>query len=185
MEKEGKHLKYVFITINGFPLWVVSQVISRVENEIPTTQINQSIINSEPLNVKQHKLILSYKGKKGEHTLNIKHHITKYLSEHQVVTLVSTGTKLDHKINIKDKTRKEQQHDLTYSVVCPDANYNEVHIHKLSGKDINSHVFKHLTETDYPAVTIDHFRVLKTGHLQKNLKESYLRLYSSNRVNLR
>ena len=78
-------------------------------------------------------LILPYKGKKGEHTLNIKHHITKYLSEHQVVTLVFTGTKLDHKINIKDKTRKEQQHDLTYSVVCPDANYNEEHIHKLSG----------------------------------------------------
>ena len=37
LQKQVKHLKYVFITINGFPLWVVSQVISRVENEISTT----------------------------------------------------------------------------------------------------------------------------------------------------
>ena len=45
--KEVKHLKHVFITINGFPPWVVSQVISRVENEVSTTQINQSIVNPE------------------------------------------------------------------------------------------------------------------------------------------
>ena len=36
LQKQVKHLNYVFITINGFPLWVVSQVISRVENEIST-----------------------------------------------------------------------------------------------------------------------------------------------------
>ena len=37
LEEEVKHLKHVFITINGFPLWVVSQVINRVENEVFTT----------------------------------------------------------------------------------------------------------------------------------------------------
>ena len=42
LQKQVKHLKYVFITINGFPLWVVSQVISRVENEISTTHWNKS-----------------------------------------------------------------------------------------------------------------------------------------------
>ena len=41
LEKEVKHLKHVFISINGFPPWVLSQVIDRVENEISTTQINQ------------------------------------------------------------------------------------------------------------------------------------------------
>ena len=65
LEKEVKHLKHVFIAFNGFPPWVVSEVISRVKNEVSTTQINQSIVNPELLNVKQHKLILPYKGKKG------------------------------------------------------------------------------------------------------------------------
>ena len=63
---EVKHLKHVFIAINGFPPCVVPQVINRVEKEVFTIQINQSIVNTEPLNVKQQKLILSYKGKKGE-----------------------------------------------------------------------------------------------------------------------
>ena len=29
------------------------------------------------------------------------------------------------KLNIKDKTSKEHQHDLTYSFAFPDTNYNE------------------------------------------------------------
>ena len=58
LEKEVKHLKHVFIKINGFPPWIVSKVISRAENEVFTTQINQSIVNPEFSNVKQLKLIL-------------------------------------------------------------------------------------------------------------------------------
>ena len=100
----------------------MSQVISRVEKEVSTTQINQSIIDPEPSNVKQHKIILPYKGKKAtEHTLrNVKLQITKLLPEQEEVALVFTGTKLGTKFNIKDKTSKEHQHDLTWSVVCPD-----------------------------------------------------------------
>ena len=75
LEKEVKHLKHVFIKANGFPPWIVSKVISRVENEVFTTQINQSIVNPELSNVKQLKLILPYKGKKVEYTLrNVKGH---------------------------------------------------------------------------------------------------------------
>ena len=85
LEEEVKYLKDVFITVNGVPSWFVSQVINRVENEISTSQINQSIVNPEPLNVKQHKLILTYKGKKGEHILkSVKRNIAKLLREQEV-----------------------------------------------------------------------------------------------------
>ena len=101
LEKDVKHLKHIFITVNGFPPWFVSQTINHVENEISTTQINQSIVNTETLNAKQRKLIFPHKGKKGEHTFkkNVKRRITKLLTE-QGVALVST-------------------------VVCSDANCNE------------------------------------------------------------
>ena len=46
-------------------------------------EINQSIVNQEPLNVNQPKLILTYKGKIGDHTL----------PKQEVVTLVFTGAK--------------------------------------------------------------------------------------------
>ena len=47
LEKEVDHLKHLFITINGFPPWVVSQVISLAENEVSTKQINHGIANPE------------------------------------------------------------------------------------------------------------------------------------------
>ena len=92
--------------------------------------------------------------------------------------LVFTGTKFNikgTKLNIKDKTSKEHQHDLMYSVVCPDLNCNEGYnseigrqlierVHKHSGKDVDSHVFKHSIETNHPTVTIDDIHVLKTGY---------------------
>ena len=75
---------------------------------VSTTHINQSIVNSESLNVKQHKISLSYKGKKGEHTLRIvKRYINKLLPEQEEVALVFNGKKLGSKFNIKDKTSKE------------------------------------------------------------------------------
>ena len=134
------------------------------------------------MNVKQHKLILPYKGKEGERTLkNVKGHITKLLPEQEGMTLVFTGTKLGTKFNIIDKTSKEHQHDLTCSVVCPDADCNKKYnsetgrrlferVHEHSGKDINSHGFRNSTESDHPKVTIDDFRVFKTGYDQKTFR---------------
>ena len=97
------------------------------------------------------------------------------------MVLVFTGTKLYTKLNIKDKTSTEHQHDLTYSVACPDANCNKEYngetsrrliekVHKHSGKNVNSHVFKHSIETDHPIVTIDDFHVLKMGYHQKTFR---------------
>ena len=92
------------------------------------------------------------------------------------MSLLFTGTKLGTKFNIKDKTSEEHEHDLTYSIVCPDPNCNEEYngetgrrlierVHEHSGKGVSFHVFKHLIETDHPTVTTDDFRVLKTGSI--------------------
>ena len=101
-----------------------------------------------------------------------------FLQEKEGMTLVCTGTKLGTKFSI---TGKEQQHGLTYSVVCPGVNCNEEYngetsrrlierIHKHSAKDVNSHLFKHSAETDHPAVIIDNCRVLKTVIVKKMLR---------------
>ena len=111
-----------------------------------------------------------------------------FLQEKEGMTLVCTGTKLGAKFSI---TGKEQQHGLTYSVVCPGVNCNEEYngersrrlterIHKHSAKDVNSHLFKHSAETDHPTVTIDNCRVLKTGYCQKNVEKKV-----TNKINSR
>ena len=80
--------------------------------------------------------------------------------------LVYTGTKLGIKFNVKDKTKKEHHHDLTYSGNCPMKNCLESYhdetgrslIERVSehrGKDINSHLFKHSMAANHPTVTLD------------------------------
>ena len=85
--------------------------------------------------------------------------------------LVYTGTKLETKFNVKDKTKKEHHHDLTYSVKCPMKNCLESYngetrtrlierVNEHSGKGINSLMFKHSIAANHPTVTLDNFTVL-------------------------
>ena len=46
--------------------------------------------------------------------------------------LVYTGTKLEVKFNVKDKTKKEHHRDLTYSVKCPMKNCPTVTLDELT-----------------------------------------------------
>ena len=112
----------------------------------------------------------------------MKRNITKLLPEKEEVELVFTGTKLHAKFNIKDKTSKEHQCDLTHSVVSPDLNCNEEYngktsrrliekVHKHSDKDVTFHVFKYSIETDHPTVTIDRVCVLKTRYCQRRFRK--------------
>ena len=116
-------------------------------------------------------LDLLYKGIQGEHTLkNIKREISKVLPQDKNMQLFYTGTKLGTKFNVKDKTKKEHHHDLTYSVKCPMKNGETgrrlilERVNEHSGKDINSHMFKHSIAVNHPTVALYDFTVLSSGY---------------------
>ena len=75
---------------------------------------------------KSYLFTLSYKGKRGEKSLrNITNKVNKILPDKRKATLVYTGTKLDSNFNIKGITKKEDKHDLVYSVKCSKETYKE------------------------------------------------------------
>ena len=94
--------------------------------------------------------------------------------------LLYTGTKLGTKFNIKDKTKKEHHQNLTYSAKCPInclKSYNGETgrwliepVSEHSGKDVNSHMFKHSMATNHPTVTLDDFTVLSSGYCNRKFK---------------
>ena len=93
----------------------MSQVLNNVE--IIFQLLHQLRINNL---THTHLLVLPYKEIQGEHTLkHTKHKINKVLPEDKNMQLVYTGTMLGTKFNVKDKTKKEHHHDLTYSVKYP------------------------------------------------------------------
>ena len=116
-------------------------------------------------------LDLLCKGIQGEHTLkNIKREISKVLPQDKNMQLFYTETKLGTKFNVKDKTKKEHHHDLTYSVKCPMKNGETgrrlilERVNEHSGKDINSHMFKHSIAVNHPTVALYDFTVLSSGY---------------------
>ena len=95
---------------------------------------------------------------------------------------VYTGTKLETKFNVKDKIKKEHHHDLTYSVKypmknCPESYNDETgrrlmeRVNEHSGKDINSHMFKHSMAANHSTVTLDDFTVLRSGYHNRKFKK--------------
>ena len=109
--------------------------------------------------------------------------------------LVYTGTKIGSKFNVKDKTKKKHHHDSTYSVKCPMKNCLESYngetgrrlierVNEHSGKDMNSHMFKHSMAANHPTVTIISL-FLEVATATGRLRGRYQNLYSSNRPDLR
>ena len=127
-------------------------------------------------------LLLPCIGIQGEHTpKHIKRETNKVLPEDKKMQLLYTGAKLGTKFNVKHKTKKEHHHDLTCSVKCRMKNCTESYngetgkrlierVNEHSGKDINSHMFKHSIAVNHPTVTLDNFTVFSSGYRNRKFK---------------
>ena len=69
LQKEIKHLKKVFRDINRYPNWIIEQTNEKVKNQNEMTRSTPLTTNTEE---NKHLLLLPYKGKVGETTLNVK-----------------------------------------------------------------------------------------------------------------
>ena len=67
LEKELKHLKNTFHKKNGYPLWMINQVMETVKETINTETISTNQLGTlEASNDKLHSLILPFAGPKGK-----------------------------------------------------------------------------------------------------------------------
>ena len=89
-----------------------------------------------------------------------------------------SAMRLKDKFNIKTKTVKEHQHNITYYVECPEENCNENYVgetgRRLServidhnGRDKNSHIFKYSIEREHRPPSLQELSVLG-GNYRKN-----------------
>ena len=95
--------------------------------------------------------------------------------------MISTGTKLSSKFNIKDKISKEHNHDLIYKSQCPNLNCDETYMGEIerrfseriidhSVRDDKSHLYEHAEKTSHGNVNIDHFEILSNGYRNNKFK---------------
>ena len=86
------------------------------------------------------------------------------LHDNIVTKSAYAAMRLKYKFNIKTKTVKEHQHDITYYVECPEENCNDNYVGEVScrlservidhnGPDKYSHIFKHSVERELSSLT--------------------------------
>ena len=91
LDQEINHLQHVFATFNGYPKWVVLQVLNKVEIDLSNTSSTKNQQPDTHTYTHTHLLVLPYKRTQGEHTLkHIKQEINKVLPEDKNMQLVYT-----------------------------------------------------------------------------------------------
>ena len=166
-------IKHKFTQINGYPKWIFDKINEECKlNRDPNiTTNNKSKINSDMSNT-THVLVLPNKSETGERIIkSINKAIKKNLPQNHVTQNVYKSKKLRLYFNIKDSTKLEHQHDLTYFTRCPGVNCNKTYLGETArrlqkrvvehaGKDRRSNIVKHSMETGHPPVYMKDFQIL-------------------------
>ena len=97
------------------------------------------------------------------------------LPQYLVPAVVFTGSKLSSKFQINDRTIFSHNHDINYHGNCPENgcpdNYIGETARRIServldhtGKDINSHLYKHSIEIGHQTLEISDYRIIGNGY---------------------
>ena len=121
LQKELDHIAYVFEKFNNYPKWVIKQLLEKIKYNHHGTSHEVLQINEVNNNKKFHLLLLPYSGPKGEKLIrSMKKGLKSKIPDSIVTKLSYSAMRLKDKFNIKTKTVKEHQHDITYYVGCPE-----------------------------------------------------------------
>ena len=175
LNKEIKHLKFVFTKINGYPSRVVYNTLQDVikklerENNRENNRDNQEQEidnNSERVtdDIVYPHMCFPYKGKEGDHVFKkFKNYLSKCLPETVKPRFTYKGKKVSSFFHIKDRVKKEHQSDLVYSYT------RNAEIRKYNEKDYIGE-----TNVRYGIRTNEHSRTDKQSAIYKDaLKNDY------------
>lgn len=202
LKDEIKHLKFVFIKINGYPSRVVNdtlqEVIKKIESEKTLEKSNVISINNQMDNEVTEVevtpyLCLPYKGKQGEILLKkFKGFVNKMFPSNVKPRFTYKGKKLGSFFPIKDRIKREHLSNLVYAYSAENSANSkpdyigeisvrfETRIHEHTITDKNSSVFKHIKSTSIVG-TGDDFSILGKGYnktLDRKIAESlYVKQY--------
>ena len=181
LEMELEHLKETFVKINNFPLIVVNRIFKQVadENAIVLEAQQNTVEPNETVTV---RITLPYAGKKGEDIAKEINSHMKQVKPKLKARVAFKAKRVGSYFNIKDKVKKEHEHNLVYETRCPDCDVIYVgeagrrlsmRVDDHGGKDKKSHVLKHSVETGHKRITLNDTRILN-----KNFSNYYKRKIS-------
>ena len=184
LEKELKHLKYVFTKINNYPSKIyhnsLESVKKAIEKESQIQALNSTVneTNDQTKEIYFPSICLPYKGKEGEGILNnFKGYLKHYLPQEVKPQVSYKGKKLGSLFKVKDQIKKEHQSSLIYGFREQVSHIGETNIdyigethvrygtrtreHTITDK--NSAIFKHAKHFNVE-INDSNFKILEKGY---------------------
>ena len=124
LQDEINHLTKVFCKLNQYPRKVVENIINEEKENYTKKQIvKDNNTNNTSRNNENEKtvvaLTLPYGGRKGENLIKrFTNECKKKLNEKTKIQVTYKSKKLGDRFNVKDKTKLEHKHNVTYKVKC-------------------------------------------------------------------
>ena len=173
LQKEINHLKTVFCEINEYPINVVKKVIDeerrrQQQKEKSATDTTDKDANEEGTTI---YINLPFAGPNGETLVRkLKQQIEKQ-SKNLKIRVTYTPTKLGSKFVVKDKTKDEYLHNVTYHVSCGNKKCKSCYVGQTkcriikrtlqhNNKDNASHVLIHSKKTKHRKVSMKNVKIL-------------------------
>ena len=180
LQNELKQIEEEFIKINGYPKSVFDHV--NEECKVPRNAYYDSnfTANNESIST-THILILPYNGEQPQKIIiSVNNYVKRLLPQNHTAQHVYKSGKLGSIFDIKDQTKLEHKHDLTYLVKSPESTYSETYLGKTArrlnerimdhaSKDNKSHMLKHTLQSD-TSVSPNNFRILQKGYNNSKVK---------------
>ena len=186
LEKELNYLTKVFCEANQYPQTVTKSIIedeleihrqhitqSNTEKQTPIPTIIPKRTNNEEKLV---QLNLPFGGDRGQSIIQkLKRSIEKTSKNNVKVRVTYTPCKLGSKFQVKDKTKFNHQHNVTYHVNCANdkcrSNYTGQikcrimkRILQHNSRDNASHILQHSKKFKHRRVTLNNVKILGKGY---------------------
>ena len=173
LEKEIKHLESVFCEINEYPAIVVKKVI---EEERTRQQQQQTEVPSKENEEEETIYInLPFAGPKGETLVKKLRQQIKMKSNKLKILVTYTPKKLGSEFVVKDKTKDESLHNVSYHVSCGNKKCKSCYVGQTkcriikrtlqhNSKDNASHVLIHSKKTKHRKVSLKDVKILGRGY---------------------
>ena len=129
IEDEINHLTNVFCNVNQYPRKVVESIIIEEKEKHTREEIIEDK-NGDQNKSEKTVIVLSlpYGGEKGESLIKrFTKGCNKKLNENTKIQVTYKSSKLGERFQVKDKTKLEHRHNVTYKVKCPTKKCNSTY----------------------------------------------------------
>jgi hypothetical protein len=189
LTKELTHLKDVFTNINGYPKSLVERILKKVKAEknaaVTETSSQETAETSGEERSNEQTLMMKvpYAGEKGDGLIRrLKSTFKHNLPDNIKCRIVQTGTKISTNFNVKDKVDENHLSNFVYKHVCENKKCTDSYIGETArrrvirtaehgGKDKESWIFKHSSQTKHPKAKDRNFEILATNYADRRKRK--------------